>query len=353
MQTVFSIYNCGTSHNRQNLDETVADLARRTAGSENRDWMINDGPGSSSHSVGKSGTAGERSLAAQAKTPGTRDPITGTKQDSWFAETRGVTDGYGWEDNVAHTMAVLDATIDLPHTINMVGWSRGAITCFMTANALYDNPRTRGIDVNIFALDPVPGPGNFDDPNKVTLPPNVKHYAAVVQEDERRKIFKPTLIDGDHISGVKTKFYYMPGGHSTAVFRAKSEVGLIAAFLAHHFVQKHGTQLTTPIRLTPRDLCELYAKIRMSIATYRRMGGGFLQLLGRQRRVVQNRFQDTSYFINDHHASQFRKTFPQVWAALDLGISILGRSTFLSELRMLRSNAPTTYSSLQSAGIIS
>ena len=353
MPTVFSIYNCGTSHNRQNLDETVADLARRTAGSENRDWMINDGPGSSSHGVAKSGTASDRSLTAQAKTPGTRDPISGMKQGSWFAETRGVIDGFGWEENVAHTVAVLDATIVLPSTINMVGWGRGAITCFMIAHALYDNPRTRGIDVNIFAFDPVPGPGNFDDPNKVTLPANVKHYAAVVQEDERRKIFKPTLIDGDHISGVKTKFYYMPGGHSSAVFRAKSEVGLIAAFLAHHFVQKHGTQLTTPIRLTPRELCELYAKIRMSIAEYRSLGGGFLQLLGRQRRVVQNRFQDTSYFINDHHASQFRKTFPQIWAALDRGISLLGRRTFLSELRMLQTNAPTTFLSLQTAGIIS
>ena len=353
MPEVFSIYNCGTSHNRQNLDETIADLARRTAGSENRDWMINDGPGSSSHSVSKSGSAVDRSLAAQAKTPGTRDPISGMTQGSWFAETRGVIDGYGWEENVAHTMAVLDATIDLPHTINMVGWSRGAITCFMIAHALYDNPRTRGIDVNIFALDPVPGPGNFNDPNKVTLPANVKYYSAVVQEDERRKIFKPALIDGDHISGVKSKFYYMPGGHSTGVFRAKSEVGLIASFLAHHFITKHGTQLTTPIQLTPRDLCELYAKIRMRLAEYRSMGGGFLQILGRQRRVVQNRFQDASYFINAHHASQFRKTFPQVWAALDRGVSLLVRSAFLNELRMLQSNAPTTYLSLRSAGIIS
>jgi len=42
MPEVFSIYNCGTSHNRQNLDETVADLAGRTRGSENRDWMIDD-----------------------------------------------------------------------------------------------------------------------------------------------------------------------------------------------------------------------------------------------------------------------------------------------------------------------
>ena len=42
MPEVFSFYTCAPSHNRQNLDETVADLARRTAGSESRDWMTND-----------------------------------------------------------------------------------------------------------------------------------------------------------------------------------------------------------------------------------------------------------------------------------------------------------------------
>jgi hypothetical protein len=57
MPEVFSVYNCGTSHNRQNLDETVADLARRSAGAENRDWMINDGPGSYSHNADKSARA--------------------------------------------------------------------------------------------------------------------------------------------------------------------------------------------------------------------------------------------------------------------------------------------------------
>ena len=203
MPEVFTIYNCGTSHNRQNLDETVADTARRTIGAENRDWIINDGPGSSSHHAGKSATAAERSLAAQAKTPGTSNPVTGMEESSWFAELRGVTSGFGWEHNVEHTMAVLDATIDVPRTINMVGWSRGAITCFMMAHALYRNPRTSAIDVNIFALDPVPGPGNFHDPDKVTLPANVKHYAAVVEQDERRKIFKPALIDADSVPGTR------------------------------------------------------------------------------------------------------------------------------------------------------
>jgi hypothetical protein len=160
MPEVFSIYNCGTSHNRQNLDETVADIARRSAGAENRDWMINDGAGSFSHGAGSSATAAQRGLAAQAKTPGTRNPMSGMKQSSPFAALRGVVDGYGWEHNVEHTMAVLNATVDLPRTINMVGWSRGAITCFMIAHALHENHRTQGIDVNIFAFDPVPGPGN-------------------------------------------------------------------------------------------------------------------------------------------------------------------------------------------------
>jgi len=353
MPEVFSVYNCGTSHNRQNLDETVADLARRTAGAENRDWMINDGPGSYSHHAGKSATALDRRLAAQAKTPGTRDPISGLKEGSAFAVIRGVVSGYGWEHNVDHTMAVLNATLDLPRTINMVGWSRGAITCFMIAHALNENPRTKAIAVNICALDPVPGPGNFHDPEKVTLPANVKNYAAIVQQDERRKIFKPVLIDEDDAPGIKTRFYYMPGGHSTGVFRSKNEVGLVATFLVHRFLQKHGTRLNNPIGLTTRDLCELYAKVRVNMAEYESSGGGIMLLLGKQRRTLPNRFQDTGYFINDHHASQFRKTFPQVWSALEHGVNAARQPAFESALVALKNSAPTTYLSLGKVGILS
>ena len=353
MPEVFSVYNCGTSHNRQNLDETIADLARRTVGAENRDWMINDGPGSSSHHVGKSATPLDRSLAAQAKTPGTRDPISGLKEGSALAGIRGVVSGYGCEHNVDHTMAVLKATIDLPRTINMAGWSRGAITCFMIAHALNEDPRTKAIAVNIWAFDPVPGPGNFDDPEKVTLPANVQNYAAIVQQDERRRIFKPVLIDDDHAPGPRTRFYYMPGGHSTGVFRSKNEVGLIATFLVHRFLQKHGTRLNNPITLSPRDLCELYAKVRVEMAEYQKSGGGALLLLGRQRRMLPNRFQDTGYFINDHHANQFRKTFPVVWSALEHGVGAARQPAFQSALATLKHTAPTTFLSLEKVGILS
>jgi len=222
----------------------------------------------------------------------------------------------------------------------------------MIAHALQQNPRTGAIPVNIFALDPVPGPGNFHDPNKVTLPPNVKNYTAVVQEDERRRIFKPILIDANETPGVKTKFYYMPGGHSSGVFRTKTEVGLIVAFLAHRFLQKHGTRLNDPIRLSTRDLCELYAKVRLEMAEYQSAGGGIFTLLGRQRRKVSNVFQDTAYFINDHHAKQFRKMFPQIWAALDRGVADSAPVAIQSALKLVQNSAPTTFLSLEKTGVI-
>ena len=167
------------------------------------------------------------------------------------------------------------------------------------------------------------------------------------------KFFKPALIDADGAPGIKTRFYYMPGGHSTGVLRLKTEVALIAAFLIHRFLTRHGTQLENPIALSARDLCELYAKIRIDMAHYHSMGGGVLQVLGRQRRTVQNLFQDTDYFINDHHAHQFRKTFPHIWSALAHGVQASARPGFMDTVRVLKGCAPTTYFSLQNAGLIS
>ena len=159
------------------------------------------------------------------------------------------------------------------------------------------------------------------------------------------------LIDEDDAAGVKTKFYYMPGGHSTGVFRSKNEIGLIATFLVHRFLQKHGTRLNNPISLTPRDLCELYAKVRLDIREYEKSGGGVLLLLGKQRRMVPNRFQDTGYFINNHHANQFPKTFPLVWSALDHGVNDARQPTFESALAGLKNGAPSTYLSLEKVGV--
>ncbi|MBV8879639.1 MAG: hypothetical protein JO332_06745, partial [Planctomycetaceae bacterium] len=188
MTRVFTVYNCGTGFNRDRVDELVANLASRTGGSENRDWMITDGPGSSRSSRGR--------------TPGTFDAKSGFatkgKVGSFFAKIRGVISGYGWEDNVLHAVEVIKAINAGSHQpisfVNMAGWSRGAITCGMLAHALHNDAATKHIIVNIIALDPVPGPGNFG-PEQVTIPPNCLNYTGIFQEDEARKIMRPAVPD--------------------------------------------------------------------------------------------------------------------------------------------------------------
>jgi hypothetical protein len=173
-----------------------------------------------------------------------------------------------------------------------------------------------------------------------------------VQQDEGRKIMRPAVLSPAEAEGAKARFYYLPGSHSTPVFRTKNEVGLFAAFVAHKFLKKHGTKLNSAIQLSGRDLCELYAKIRIDIAEYQGKRGWILQVLGRQPRRVPNDFQDTEYFINDHHAHQFQKTFPGIWSALNSGVTPANRAAFDNLVKMLRNMAPTTYLSLRKTGIL-
>jgi hypothetical protein len=213
MGDVFTVYNCGTNYDRTKTDEIVANLATRTIGKENEDWIITDGPGCGTHKG--------------AVTPGTKDPITGEdlKVNKTWVRLMGLAKGLGWEHNVVTVSTVLAKLTPKPKTINMVGWSRGAITCTMLAYVLKDSPDFKDVKINIFAIDPVPGPGNWDDPGKVTVSDNVQNYTAVLMEDEKRKAFTPVLVEKleDDEAGIKRKSYYMPGGHSTPVKFKDSE----------------------------------------------------------------------------------------------------------------------------------
>lgn len=69
-------------------------------------------------------------------------------------------------------------------TINLVGHSRGAVSAIMAAWFLYayGSQDIRRIPVNIFAIDPVPGPGRWY--SIITqLAPNVRHYVGVYAWD--------------------------------------------------------------------------------------------------------------------------------------------------------------------------
>lgn len=77
--------------------------------------------------------------------------------------------------------------------INMIGHSRGACECIMAAWFLYayGDAAARKIKINIFAIDPVPGPGDWYG-ILTQLPPNVVNYVGIYSWDE---------VDGGERSG--------------------------------------------------------------------------------------------------------------------------------------------------------
>ncbi|MGH8257451.1 MAG: hypothetical protein ACRET0_14695, partial [Steroidobacteraceae bacterium] len=100
---VFTAFFCGTGSNSfdfANSDyhcgELVSTLARNAAGMEFVDWIILDGPGSGNHQEDE-----------KFVTPGN------------YSTARGIAFGSGWEENVAHAVAMIHGKAQ---------WERDAFT---------------------------------------------------------------------------------------------------------------------------------------------------------------------------------------------------------------------------------
>lgn len=94
------------------------------------------------------------------------------------------------EQGIGHSMPALAlhganlAAASGAQTINLIGHSRGACECVMAAWFLfaYGDDSIRNTPVNIFAIDPVPGPGEWYS-ILTQLPPNVTNYVGIYSWD--------------------------------------------------------------------------------------------------------------------------------------------------------------------------
>ncbi|MEZ4267062.1 MAG: hypothetical protein R3F39_11845 [Myxococcota bacterium] len=184
---------------------------------------------------------------------------------------RGDLMGDGWDDNVAHALSVLlrlHAAGALPRVVNIVGWSRGAVTALKLANAI-DDVFVRGrafqapidymrgyasenltpivapvappipedrLELNLFLVDPVPGRFGADgetfgskrseerfppdEQDYRRLPPIVRRCLITLAIDEQREGFAP--LDAEDIAVVdpaRTTVAWLPfpGIHRTQV----------------------------------------------------------------------------------------------------------------------------------------
>ncbi len=269
--------------------------------------------------------------------------------------SKGTGTGYGWDDNIAEAIAVIFDRMDptsnkhIPRltTLNLMGWSRGAVTCLRIANKLDEIMMTGsvngGLRVNIFAVDPVAGwDAGLKLKDTKEVPGIVKNYIATLAMDERRGAFAPQdkeRVEVLHPSQTNYAFLPFPGNHSTQVRKGgPEEVSAVADVvwdLAFEFLQKHGTEFYGGFSelLSPPDLLTRYSGIRSHRQDYfalrshglkEALQGGFSartftgmnQSPQRVRECLDKYVPDSDYFVNAHHRALFKRQFPTVfrWA---------------------------------------
>jgi hypothetical protein len=322
---VFTIFNHGTNASRDGEGEIVAEFGRLAAGTEYTNFLICDGPGSN---------------PATSVIPGQFNPFTRDKQEkqtfgnkelghthiNW--KVTGSLSGAGWDDNVIHAVATIAELNPPPKTVNMLGWSRGAVTCTKLAFKLREI--FPDMAVNIFAVDPVAGIGNKGDVDASTIRGNVRNYFAVLSMHETRGFFKPQ--DAKRVTftnpGTNAIFLPFPGNHGGQVNLDKTvkkdlgESAQMAWFLAWKFLDNFGTQFNSPPSpaYDALDQCNLYAKMQLKMPGYKKTSPGRLQALmgGRKTRdFLNNRIEQyvkfSDFFINEHHRRIFKRTLPDLY----------------------------------------
>lgn len=226
--------------------------------------------------------------------------------------------------------------------INMAGWSRGACTCHAMANAMNrsKNGYLRGVPVNIFAFDPVPGTGNLSLQDWTTIPANVANYTCIFMENEYRKIMHSAYLTFKS-NNTRRKLLSLPGQHCFGVEEVKGfeEVTKIGLHLAEESLAEWGTDFTASKKLHDVGVLENYAAMILKTPNFftkekKPVGGnteGWTRFGGNHGAwvTVDNHLLSSSpYFINSHHKRIFRRVFPIVYKYyFEMGIFPESRSS--------------------------
>lgn len=173
-----------------------------------------------------------------------------------------IIDGQGWlglesDEHVRQAVAAIKETVrntrkdQLPLRANLMGYSRGAVTCLRIANALYEDESFRNrVEFNILAIDPVAGSGNKADWAARNIPPNVKNYVAPIHSDEPDRILRAQTLGrarAQDPSKTNVTFLPLPGSHSSAILvrdepTIDDNAAIVLRHIAYDFMSSHGAK---------------------------------------------------------------------------------------------------------------
>lgn len=298
----------------------------------------------------------------------------GVKEHSILGQKNGATGG-GTQSNIVVALQWLwmewhkERFVD----INLVGFSRGGVSCIMLAHAIQEAGfNTLGnIRVNIFTFDPVPGglndfknKGKFDETGRVgdpkTLPVCVASYRSILQENvdkwlvkwlvPKDKNFKCVVPDykGSNPNRTPRDLYSMPGGHGASQsYNSGTGAGAIGLHLCQSFLEDHGTEFSGSGKLSPDKLIEAYATVRVSFTQDDKAFGAKKKASKHRAGLVTNPFRSHPYFVNHHHAGLMYQNYPDIAKTID-GDGELSESRKAALYNVL----PQTFSNLANFGFL-
>jgi hypothetical protein len=273
--------------------------------------------------------------------------------DDTTSRLRGKATGKGWGSNVKRVITdLVNADRMTPISrVNLVGHSRGAVTCHMIAHAI-DHVFRHRVPCNIFAFDPVPGgitdfstwmelsAGDretlgLNGKTAEVLPANVRNYFGILMEKDDKAFFG--ILGAGRLQtsgGTQVSHLPMYGKHGDCV---KSDlVGYPASKIALSLLLENlrgwGAAVDDQQVLGPDGYIEQYARLyrkwveagsnpkkvsNWSKSTFATglgislVGGlpalGFFSGYWRNRRAddIANDLRSHRYFLNYHHRDSF------------------------------------------------
>lgn len=311
---VITIMNHGTA-NSTDLSTSegcvlvITQIARMVAGAEGTDWILNEG-------------AGTKKLRDKGVTSPT---------------LAGIAKGEGVEENVNRSVAFVQSRFLALHgniTVNLVGHSRGSITCYKTARALRDERLTANVPVNVFAIDPVPGnTGTMNEENykNIALGGNLRNSFLMLAESEHRLVFRP-YVDALYSIGLPThKVDTIPGTHGgiNMLDGPEKEAASIVLGRALKFLQKNGTAFeagATYFMLDGQKRLEKYSALMSRIKKYK-SHATVNPLRGGALNFAMSGFQVERHRVANVYGSkeQWGNGNPSVLAGADQGAGLRGR----------------------------
>jgi len=288
---LITLFNCGTRYDVSNKEELIARLYASTGGEK----YIFAGPGSN------------------AMSRSDYDPFSEKRGLGWvnpFSIARDSAVGSGMQYNVSCLMTYLESQKEVPSVINMVGWSRGAVTCIMMANAIQS--KYEEIVVNIFCIDPVPGPSNFSK-ETLRVPSCVKKITTIIMENAHSTGFEAGRLYLQDSEKTDARIFPFPGSHSSCVMDKDgipTQPGYVIHYLAEKFLAKHDTPISTSHHVTDVDLLDTYGKIIIDTDKYMSLTADMgRRTLGGKKSwyIMNNHITDFNYYVNRHHEKVFKR----------------------------------------------